>query len=321
MADPSTTSDILQSGDFFARYEGEVEWLLEPFAVDGSSIMIYGRQGSGKSTLAWQLAHSLSTGLPWIGFPVARPLRMCYLNLDMPYKEFWRLIERGSKDGFEPNGNLLVPNPDVFPTINVRNEQSYKYLQLMVKVHGIEGLVIDVIGEAYIPAQSGDINMEARGVVKKLQALVPNGLLIFLQHVRKGSPYKKVDESDPDNFLGAGAWEAAVSTSLKLTKDKDDNVKLHAKKSRIDVAGFKELPLDLKDHGFFEANHGYGELLRTWPRLVPLEERFIPKQKKEVFEDIAKRCNTDPDAIRATFYRWRKSGVYFEWADKLDESV
>jgi len=326
MADPTIQQDIVQSADFFAQYQGQVNWLLEPFAVDGSSIMLYGRQGSGKSTLAWQLAHALSTGSPWIGFPVARPIKMCYLNLDMPYKEFWRLMQRGSLDGFVPNGNIVVPDPKTFKGLNIRRPASKQYLKDLIEMHQIEGMVIDVISEAYIPSTGNvDINIEARGVVRGLQELVPNGVLIFLQHVRKGSPYKKTDEDDPDNFLGAGGWETIVTTSLKLTKDPDSGAaKLYPKKSRIDVAGFKELPLTLRPHGFFDAQHPYGEVLRSWPRLVPLGERFTPKSKTEVFEDVAKRCNTDADTVRSTFYRWRKNGTYFEWADALftpDESV
>src|SRR5690606_535980 len=78
----------LVSADAFLTNRKEVPpWILRPFLVNGSTMMLYGRQGIGKSSLALQLAYSLTSGEPWMGFPVARSGPVIYLQLDMSVEE------------------------------------------------------------------------------------------------------------------------------------------------------------------------------------------------------------------------------------------
>ena len=85
--------------DYYAKAQKQKEWILEPFGVAGSLIMIYGRQGLGKSTLAWQMAHSLTTGEPFLGFTPQKTGPVIYLQLDMPDGEFALLQERTARGG------------------------------------------------------------------------------------------------------------------------------------------------------------------------------------------------------------------------------
>ena len=324
MADPVLSVNgkrpFILASEFLRTYKKDIEWVVEPFLVPGSAMMIYGRQGAGKSRLAWQLAYALSTGTPWIGFPVARPHRVMYLNSDMPYVEFLALAERAQRDGMTSLENIVVPNPSDFESIDVLNTKHYKMLKDFIGDEHIEGVIVDVIAEIFTPRGS-DVNATARQVVNHMRRLTAKGLLVYLNHERKKVDrfFAKKDESDEDDdlFLGAGEWERAATSSLRIKKEPDASRKLFPKKTRILPPGFRELPLMVSKNGFFTAVHGYAEVLRTWPRYVPYQERFAPESQADVFKDVARRCEVSLDAVKKNFQRGRDSGVFYEWADYL----
>lgn len=283
-------------------------------------MMLYGRQGAGKSSLLWQLAHALSTGAAWLGFPTAQPGRVLYLSLDMPYREFTRVQSRGELGGFPMNDNIIV-NDKEWMECNIFNPRDHQKLKETLVKNEIQHLFLDTISEGYVsPPNVTDVNEEARAVIRRFQQLVPDGVFVFLKHERKEPGFipqtAKVNERD--SFSGAVGWESKPTASLRLS-DADDKHVLQAGKCRIDQAGFKKMPLIQSKHGFYEAEHSHVQMLRFWPRFIPEEERFVPKSQKEVFEDIAQRNGGKVDTIRQSFNRARKQGVDFAWLSDITD--
>jgi len=290
-------------------------WLLEPFAVRGSAIMLYGRQGAGKSTLLLQLAHALATGTPWLGFATAPPSgAAAYINLDMPQEEFRALLARARDAGVTDEGLLVTSEQVEFNVMRLRDREELASVLTAADVHHV---VVDTAPRTFEPA-GGDVNAEVRRAVTLLQGLAPEGLLAFSQHDRKRGVYQKADdfEADPDAFSGPAAWEATVTTSFRLT-DREGKPKLWLQKHRLADPGFRYLELARDEFGFFRAKPHYAIALRSWPRMVPPKERFVPSSLKDVFEDVARRANIDWKTVERYFYRTRKDGVYYGWAEEL----
>ena len=310
---------LVPATTFLAQLVDEEDWVLEPFLVVGSYLLLYGRQGSGKSTLAWQLAHSLTTGAPWLGHPVSRQTNVAYLNLDMPMREFRRLMLRAQHDGVPTNPRIYVPDVEnVDEPLNILNNKHLAALDETLKPLQPVSIFVDTVADAFHPGTQTDVNAEAREVVGRFRRLAEGGITTFLLHERKQSPYRKAEEreDDPDAFSGATAWEAKASSSLRLTNFRNDPW-LHACKTRIDVPDFSKLHLTRTDHGLFTASHSHQQMLRFWPTCVPVAERFTPATQLQVFEDVARRAGESVETVKKAFQRARKAGVEFGWLEKV----
>jgi RecA-family ATPase len=305
--------------DFFNAPLNDEDWIVEPFLMKGSSLLLYGRQGSGKSTLAWQLAHSLSTGAHWLGFNIQRTGPVVYLNLDMPRREFRRLMHRAHDGGIPINANLIVPEGDN-EGFDILSKTDRANLERQITELKPIAIVIDTVSDSYQPKGASDINMEVRSVINSFRNLVPAGVVVMLLHERKQSPYKKNEdkEDDADAFSGPTAWEAKVSTSIRLTNFYD-TPKLWERKFRLDKAPFKTLALHRTPNGLFVPESLHTQLLQSWPACVPEGERFTPTRLKDVFADVAKRSNEAEDTVRKAFYRAKGQGVEYAWAEALGE--
>jgi hypothetical protein len=310
---------LVPVGEFLRSAAAPTKWVIEPFLVEGSAMMLYGRQGVGKSTLAWQLAHSLSTGVPWLGYPVFRTGRTLYLNLDMPAEEFQMLMKRARREGISGD-DVFVPIGES-PDFNAFQRNDRDQLTHLVEEQQIANIIVDTVADAFHPGTISDVNAEARAVIAFLRSLVPHGALVYLLHERKQSPYKKAEEAenDPDAFSGATAWEGKATSSLRLTQ-RSSTARLHAKKCRIALPGFDVLQLARTDNGLFEAAHSHQQMLRFWPRYVPPHERFTPRTKADIFDDIAERTGEPFETVKQTYYRGRKAGTYYPWEELIDKA-
>jgi len=72
------------------------------FLVPGEGAFIIATGGTGKTTLATDLALKMSLGLPVLGYPVSRPLRVLFLQAELPQAYFQKQLRQ------QTNGYRLV---------------------------------------------------------------------------------------------------------------------------------------------------------------------------------------------------------------------
>ena len=321
----------LVAGPQFLKDEPEPEWIVEPFLVGGSSLMLYGRQGSGKSTIAYQLAHALATGEPWLNFPVWKAGPTVYLQFDMPRYEWSMLLHRAQHAfpvGPSMHFNFRETDNDL-GRVDIFTPKHRKELKDALEAIRPHAIIVDTISEGFTPRQGQhiDINEEAREVIRYWHELVPEGVFAFLKHERKGSAYKsKKDddgesEDDIDAFSGPAGWETKVTTSLRLT-NQHGQARLWVQKARLADPGFRTMKMSRDPHGFFVAPIGHEQMLTTWPRLVPPSDRFIPSSVADVLRDVAMRTGESYETVKKAHQRAKKEyGKVFVWEQQLGTST
>ena len=319
----------LLAGPEFLTNEPAPEWIMEPFCVPGSSLMLYGRQGSGKSTLAYQMAHALATGHPWLNFPVWRTGPVVYLQFDMPRYEWTMLLHRAQPD-YPVVPTLYLNHRDTdndLSRVNILAIKEYREVADVLATVQPHALIVDTISEGFAPmrALQHDINEEAREVIRLWHTLVPEGVFVFLKHERKGAVWKAnasedAEEDDLDAFSGPAGWETKVTTSLRLT-NRNGQARLRVQKCRLADPGFRSMALGRDSAGFFTAPLGHEQLLATWPRLLPPAARFTPQTVADVLRDVAERSGEPFETVKKAYQRARSYGKVFAWAEALGDKV
>lgn len=309
---------LVRADDFVEQGGTHIPWVMEPFAVSGSVVMLYGHQGIGKSRILWQLGHALATGGDWLGFRITKPGTVAYLNLDMSREEARKMMRDAKACG------LTAPNMYTTPTMEDINvllkKDAQKVADWLMEVDAYH-VIVDTGKRAYRRNAESDLNEEISNVVKFFQMCVPEGMGLFSHHNRKRSGRQSEEEfeKDDDSFSGGVQWEASVTSSLKLTK-RSGQLRLYFKKCRLDNPLMESLSLvqDPKT-GFFQPVHDYRFDLRTWPAMVPPEQRFEPATEIEVFREISeRRGDISIDAVKKHFQR-TKEQVRYDWHRRLTE--
>lgn len=303
-------------------------WILKPFLMRGSSMMLYGRQGIGKSSLVAQLAHSFISGEPWLGFPIEETGPVVWLQFDMAVEEARRLIERAQDAGMDFQQQLYTPAPDEelgeqVPTFNIYNPEHEQALLSVLRQVKPVAVILDTADDGYESPQHKSVVEVAREVVKKYRRAAGHAAFIFLRHERKRSSYQRdEDDDDPDAFSGPKEWEAVASSSLQLKATREGGYVLRVRKSRLDRAPLSALRMDKDDYGFFLPKQGHAQMLQFWPACVPQQDREAvvagAHSMNDVFRDVAERSGTNFEVVKKTYQRAR--GVDWAWSSLLSEN-
>lgn len=299
-----STEEILSSAQADQRY------LFYPIIPAGSIIQIYGRQGTGKSTLLVQLAHSIRTGEPWLGFlPSPPPGPVLMLQLDMPENDTNLFMQRMSDAGLNLDGLTILDAPEGF---NIKKRPDQKSLGDICHEIRPSAVICDTINDSFGSSLEG--NEDVRYVLNTFQRCVNPATFIFTNHTRKKGAYiqaleeKRNEEfDDPDSFSGYGAWEQKATSSLFLA-DWKDGFRLVFRKVRHKNPGFREIALErVSPHGIFKASTTHGQALVQWPSRVAASEPC--GSVLAVCKAIAKETGATPDAVRKMHQRMVKRGV------------
>src|SRR3989454_8110006 len=289
---PSPLSEWHTNGD-------QRRWLVRPFLMRSSSMMLSGRTGVGKSTLALQLAASLAgEQKTWLDFPVAAVGSVLWLQLDMPRYEMAQLVDRAVTakllklgaaidfmrmydidEGEEWLADITKPLTDeeeVFD-FNLLAGGDYRLLEQLVGDTRPIALFVDTVADAYYSMGNKGVNEEIRDVLRRLRNLMRpvSGAVIYLHHQRKRNMQAAVVSDDPDEFLGGMAWAGFASSSMQLVRTKkqgeDDDAPieerywLHLRKTRLGKLNFERFELEKTEHGLFKPKWSARQALELWP--------------------------------------------------------
>ena len=309
----ATATEILSD----TRHES---WVLKPFLVAGSGMMLYGRQGIGKSTLAMQLAAAFANGEEWLCFPTFAKGKTLWLQLDMPRAELRRLIVRSEKGKLFRNGtreqvmyaNMTDGEHEAFD-FNVFHDEDVQALLRIVEEKRPALLIVDTISDAYRLRAQRELNEQIRDVLKILRTVVSRvgAVMVYLNHERKRSQQTVGD--DKDAFLSAVAFETFATASIQLTgsgKDEEQHFSLKFRKCRLDDPGFDKLELTKDSLGFFAPVFSASQAILTWPYSVPVSLRHTGG-RDAVMDTIAAHLNFSRDALRQAWHRLKREP---EWA-------
>lgn len=315
--------DLVSADAFLTNRKEGPPWILRPFLLNGSTMMLYGRQGIGKSSLALQLAYSLTSGEPWMGFPVARSGPVIYLQLDMSVEESRMWLVRASNAGMDFGGRLFLPKPGDgawdFPDFNIFNAAHEARLAELVREVEPVAVILDTTDDGYRPTRALSLTDEPRQVIRAYRRACAGAAFIFLRHERKTAPGKrgKLDEDDPDAFSGPKEWEGTATASLQLARLKDGTMRLRVRKSRADKAPASNLQVAPLAHGFFGVERSHAQVLWYWPESVPIAKRASEiaavRSKADLFRVVAARTGVSPESVKMLYYRGRDNGVVFPW--------
>lgn len=313
---------LISSDELLAQADGELDWVIYPLAVRGSSMMFYARQGDGKSSAMMQLAYSLINKEPWLGFEVRAQGPVIYVQVDMGEQETIKLVQRAEGAGYAMHDQLFITHPepgDEHIAFNILNDGDLADLTELCERIKPVAVIVDTIHDSYEHEDKyKDVNALARKVHRRFKSAIGGAVLVFLNHERKRlSAHKKgSDEVDNDSFMGGQAWEGVVSASIKLERERRAG-KLTLKKVRLEEKPFETLALEVNKYGFFEVKRDHRQLLLVWPDHLSEPERSAEiakvKCKSDVFKAIARITGTQYDTIRKfendhpeIAYPWRR---------------
>lgn len=322
---------FVDSEDFLSSQAAEPEWIIRPFCVTGSAIMLYGRQGVGKSSLTAQLIHSFRSGEPFLGFRVYRSGPVLYLQLDMPLQEMRMLLERSKRAGMDAEHPLHVPLPpegEEALLFNILNDADQQELAAWCEEIRPIAVVVDTIHDAYVPDPKHiDINQQIRLIFRRFREAIGGAVLVFLNHSRKqGTLARKdadaIEEDDGDSFMGGQAWEGLVTSSLQLRYSRKTAKKVLAlRKIRLETWPEKSLTLQDSSHGFYENKLDYKQMLMQWPyckdKVYAESAAAFFKTKAAIFKEIAEECEVPYATVRQQYYR--NKGADYAWRHLLEE--
>lgn len=316
-------------GDYLAKHSGPTPWIIKPFCITGSSIMLFGRPKVGKSRAIMQLCNSVITGEPWMGFPVEKTGKVVYLQLDMATLELRRVIEAGMEAGMSLKDGLYIPElPEKEHRVDfdILRDDDWARLGEICASLDPTLVIVDTINDGFRPRITDkDVNMLAREVHKRFMTAVGDAALVFINHKRKQASLTFAnkdakDEPDEDGYLGGSGWAGVASSTLELFRRKDKSICLWIHDMRLEEKPATFVPLLKKAGGFFEPKLDFAAIMRLWPGCLPADERKLIEttdwSKNMIFKAIAEYAKAEPAAVKTHYYRYRS--VEYPWLTLLD---
>lgn len=338
--------ELVSAEDFLASKTDESAWVLKPFLLRGSSMMIYGRQEVGKSSLIMQLAHSLISGEPWLGFPVVQTGPVILLELDMSNEELREVLVRAERAGMDFNEQLHVPKMAVqegaseVPTFDIFKADDFNWLAEEVRRIKPVAVILDTAEDGFMPNVKLGVTELPIQLIRQFRKACAGAPFIFLRHERKPPAYKSADgdsinSPDRNSFSGPKEWEAKVTASLRLmSNDKKTQYKLVVGKCRAAEPAAREYTLRQIAQGFFELESTEEQLLHYWPDSLSLAEKeevlASVTNRAGVYRDIAQRIlrkvgkaddekevQRKIDALEKVVSRAQHRGAVFPWVEQF----
>lgn len=211
-----TTSPAILTGLDYMNLPRSQTWLIEPLLPMGGALTIYGDPKTGKSYLATQLSLALTTGDPFLGFPINRTGEVVYIQLDTP-GTLWadrlrQLKERGHPVDKIHQADLETLNCWPFNVMNPEHSLRIRSeLQLIKPV----AVIVDTFKECH-QLNENDAT-ESQKVIAALTEMTKPAALVLLHHSRKPSadrPEELISSARGSGYL-LGKMDAIIMLRKK----------------------------------------------------------------------------------------------------------
>ena len=214
----------------------------------GSIVLWYGDGGAGKSTLEIDAAVHLSTGTPWLGFSVPRPLRILLIENEGPRGPFRAKIGR-KLDAFGPAPDLYVLE-EPWAQVRLNRDEDMNALRGWVEQNTIEILMLGPVASAGFTGAGTPDDIEAHA---QRLALLRHGLtrplvIWLIHHENKAGDVSGAWERLPDTLVHVRAGDGGGYTMLTWKKTRWSST-THGKKMTLrwtNGEGFELVDADAK---------------------------------------------------------------------------
>lgn len=211
-------------------------------------LILAGRGGRGKTTLTIDAIFHLASGIEWLGFQVARPLRVLVIENEGPREQFRRKLEQKMTSWpHEIHGAIFVHTLD-WGAFAFSDEAKLERLRVFIVDERIDLVVGDPLDTLGIEGVGSPDETRIFVELMKIVGLFQSVAFWLLHHMRKE---KSVDALDDIS----GAWGGRPDTALALELLDGNRSKLHFPKVRwgvgrrpamllaFDVAGERYAPI------------------------------------------------------------------------------
>lgn len=196
-------------------------YLMKPLIPTAGACLLYGAPKLGKSYLGIQLALAISGQTPdFMGFPVTRPGKVLYLQLDTPRsvwaQRFEDMIVKGNLK--YDSSTLLLGDRETFEhfPFDILQPAHMKELNLYCQMQQPVAVVVDTLRELH--SGDEDNSTTARNVIANLVGATSPAALILISHDRKPNPDRENDIMA--DHRGSSYITGRMDAILRLTKNK-----------------------------------------------------------------------------------------------------
>ena len=247
--------------EFAAVDEPSAEPLLgddeDTVLAAGGTFALYGDGGAGKTTLEADLVMHLAAGIPWLGQPVPRPVRVLVIENEGPRGKFRRKL-RAKLDAWQgpPVDERVVVLEEPWSMFSFAEETHREALRALVVEHEI-----DVVAAGPVQAlgmQGGGTPDEVGAfmfAIEQTRAQLERPLAVILVHHEN----KQGDVS--------GAWQGRTDTLAHVQAQGNGATRLYWRKVRWSSTLHGKLwKLLWRDGESFELDETPELRMTTWPR-------------------------------------------------------
>ena len=212
--------------DYIRDWEENVDMQNDPpdlvegvIAATHEANAVTGRSEIGKTNFLLNLAYSLATGTPFLGFEVPKQFRVAYIGFEGNEKKM-RDRQSKIKENFpDPLGNLWVKF--TCPMFKLTGERIGQF-QDMIK--GMDVVIIDPI-RYIVPGDYLDCHKSTQFLETLEKVMMENkSTCIFTWYHKKMDKNTLLDSGDLWSMKGATEWGDMCATVLMLEKTKQKSI-------------------------------------------------------------------------------------------------
>lgn len=208
----SCTMRILTTTEYLETPRPQLNWLIHNKLPYPGILLLEGPPKTGKSFLAFDMARSISQGIPFLGW-VTRKSKSLYLQFDTSELIWRQRLEHMRDHQVDLSGPLYTVHPeDMLLPINILNYQHQEWLRSLIKFADPEVTVLDVFREIHNADENDSTQMKNVGDI--LVDIFKGRSLVLVHHSKKIGD--DIIEPDPSNVARGSSYLTGKVDALWL---------------------------------------------------------------------------------------------------------
>jgi putative DNA primase/helicase len=187
--------------------------------------ILFAKGGRGKTTQAVEWALHMASGLAYLGFPIARPLRVLFVENEGPREPFRAKLEIKRKLWEHDITGAVFVQTFNWGAFSLADEDTRGRLRAFIAEHEIDVVIGDPLDTLGIEGVGSPEETRNFMLLLADAGLFRHTAFLLLHHPRKEGAQDELDEI-------SGAWGGKPDTILRLDKLEDNRARLSFPKVR-----------------------------------------------------------------------------------------